>query len=131
MKNKEIPQDGGPLEKANIQELYYVVDDNGNYTTGISTGWHTKTAALNKCLEFEQERIAAAAALMKNGKVSPIVYYMEVKRMDWATLADYVGINTILVRLHKFPFFFKKLSNKTLMKYANAFDISLQELKNK
>lgn len=129
MKNKEIPQDGGPLEKVKIQELYYAVDEEGKYTTGISTGWDVKTEALNECLEFEQERIKQALQQVKSGKKSSIVYYMEKTRMDWATLADYVGFNSLLVRLHQYPFFYKKLSDKTLMKYAKAFDISLQELK--
>ncbi|MEZ4916191.1 MAG: hypothetical protein R2836_04310 [Chitinophagales bacterium] len=129
MKNKEIPQDGGFLEKVNIKELYYAVDDEGKYTTGISTGWSVKTEALNECLEFGEDRIAAAKELVIKGSKSPIVYYMEKSRMDWATLADYVGINSVIVRLHQYPFIFNKLSQNTLMKYAKAFNISLQELK--
>ncbi|MEZ4929406.1 MAG: hypothetical protein R2777_05280 [Chitinophagales bacterium] len=113
----------------NIKKLYYAVDDEGKYTTGISTGWSVKTEALNECLEFGEDRIAAAKELVIKGSKSPIVYYMEKSRMDWATLARPVGINSVVAGFASSFYFFNKLSQNTLMKYAKAFNISLQELK--
>ena len=65
-----------------------------------------------------------------DGKASPILYFMELKRMDWEILSNYVGIWKIFVKRHAKPTVFSKLKESTLKKYAEAFEISVDELKN-
>lgn len=130
MKKEDVPQDKSTLSSINLKELCYATDENGNYTTALSTGWEPKTIALENSLQDINERIEQAKADVKNGKASPIIYFMEVCKMDWITLSSYVGMWTWRVKRHGKPSVFKKLSDKQLSKYAEAFEISLEELKN-
>ncbi|MHC8947563.1 flexirubin biosynthesis protein DarG [Sphingobacterium hungaricum] len=130
MKKSEVPQDKGSVSEKGSRELYYALDENGEYTTELSTGWEPKQIVQNHTLSELQERINQAQQDVKNGLASPIVYFMELKRMDWQIVADYSGIWKWRVKRHANPSRFQKLSDKTLSKYAEAFEISLEELKN-
>lgn len=128
MKKNEVPQDKSNLESANFKELCYAVDENGEYTTELSTGWSPKTIALNNAIEALNERISASKQRVKDHKVSPLEYYMELHKMDLPILASYVGIWKWRVKRHFRPAVFKSLNNKTLQKYADVFDITIEEL---
>ncbi|MBU2903739.1 MULTISPECIES: hypothetical protein [Arenibacter] len=128
MKKNEVPQDKSNLESANFKELCYAVDENGEYTTELSTGWNPKTIALNNAIEALNERISASKQRVKDLKVSPLEYYMELHKMDLPILASYVGIWKWRVKRHFRPAVFKNLNNKTLQKYADVFDITIEEL---
>lgn len=130
MKKKEVPQDKSNLESANFRELCYAVDDNGEYTTAHSTGWDPKKIALDNAIEEINARITDAKIRVINNKTSPIEYYMELHKMDVGILASYVGFWQWKVKRHFKPSVFKKLSDKTLSKYADAFEISVEELQN-
>lgn len=130
MKKNEVPQDKSFLEKNNMRELCYATDEDGNYTTKLSSGWDPKTAALEKALERIDRRTAEAAERVRNGISSPIEYYMERNRMDLSVLASYVGMWEWRVKRHFKPARFNKLSAKMLQKYADAFSVSVKELKN-
>ncbi|MBC8770130.1 hypothetical protein H4O18_19170 [Arenibacter sp. BSSL-BM3] len=128
MKKNEVPQDKSNLESANFKELCYAIDENGEYTTELSTGWDPKTIALNNAIEAINERISESKQRVKDYKVSPLEYYMELHKMDLPILASYVGIWKWRVKRHFRPAIFKKLNNKTLQKYADVFDITIEEL---
>jgi hypothetical protein len=130
MEKENVPQDKSNLTKNNVKELLYATDENGNYTTTLSTGWEPKTIALSNSIEEINERIANAKEQVVKGEVSPIVYFMEVNKMDLNILASYVGYWKWRVKRHFKPSVFAKLNDKTLQKYADAFDISIAELKN-
>ena len=129
MKKNEVPQDKSNLESANFKELCYAVDENGEYTTELSTGWSPKTIALNNAIEALNERIAASKQRVRELKASPLEYYMELHKMDLPILASYVGIWKWRIKRHFRPAVFSTLNNKTLQKYADVFDITIEELK--
>lgn len=129
MKKEEVPQDKSNLESANFRELCYAVDDDGKYTTANSSGWEPKTIALSNAIEELNQRIDDAKKRVTDGETSPLEYYMELHKMDLGILASYVGFWKCKVRHHFKPSAFKKLGNKTLQKYAEVFDISVEELK--
>lgn len=129
MRKEEVPQDKSNLESANFRELCYAVDENGEYTTENSTGWDPKTIALDNAIKVIEERVANAKQRVSNNQTSPIEYYMELHKMDLGILASYVGIWKWFVKRHFKPSSFKKLSARTLQKYADVFDISIDELK--
>lgn len=129
MKKEEVPQDKSNLESANFRELCYAIDENGEYTTEKSTGWEPKTIALNNAMEVIQERISEAKKRVEEGKTSPIEYYMEFHKMDIGILSEYVGMWKWRVKRHFKPQVFKKLRKRTLQKYADVFDVSIEELK--
>lgn len=129
MKKSEVPQDKSGLEKSNQKELCYAVNDKGEYTTIQSTGWKPKTIALDNALQEINERIDRARGKVLNGETSPIEYYMEYHKMDIGILASYVGKFQWQVKRHFNIKRFNKLSEKTLQKYANVFEISISQLK--
>lgn len=128
MKKEEVPQDQSNLSKSNIKELIYATDENGNYTTALSSGWEPKTIALSNSLDEINERIVIAKQQVVNGEVSPIVYFMELNKMDISILASYVGKWKWIVKRHFKPTVFKGLNDRTLQKYADVFNISIAEL---
>ena len=130
MKKNEVPQDDSPLKRKNINEMVYAVDDDGKFVSVQSTGWEAKTVVQHENLEVLDQRIQQALNDVKAGNVSPIVYFMELNRMDWQTLAAYVGKWTFFVKRHGKPNAFKNLNTKTLQKYADVFGISLTDLQN-
>ena len=129
MKKDEVPQDKSNLESAQIKELYYAVDEDGKYTTELSTGWEPKTIALSNAIEEIESRITDAKRRVEAGETSPIEYYMELHRMDLSVLSSYVGLWKWRVKRHFKPSVFRRLSQRTLQKYADVFEISVSELK--
>jgi hypothetical protein len=130
MEKEKVPQDKGNLTKNNLKELLYATDENGEYTTTLSTGWEPKTIALSNSIDDIKERIAEAKMQVETGEVSPICYYMELNKMDLTILSSYVGLWKWRVKRHFKPAVFAKLNDKILQKYADAFEVSIAELKN-
>jgi len=130
MKKQDLPQDESNLKSANMTEVLYVTDENNNYTTANSIGWDVKKAALDESLALINERIEEAKQNVANNIVSPVIYFMELNKMDLQVLAAYVGMWQWRVKRHAKPKIFKTLSESVLKKYADAFGISVDELKN-
>ncbi len=129
MKKNELPQDKSALENF-TREVCYVKNQEGKYETDLSIGWEPKKAALDKAWEDIDDRIAAAKNKVVSGEASPVLYYMELKLMDLSVLSGYSGFWKWQIKRHMKPAVFKKLSDKQLSRYAEAFDISVDELKN-
>lgn len=129
MKKDEVPQDEGFLKEEHGRELNYAVDENGKYTTALSSGWDAKTIALNNALARIEERIADAKQRVLEDKTSPIEYFMELSRMDIPLLSSYMGIWQWRIKRHFKPSVFRRLSEKTLKKYADVFEIDMKQLK--
>ncbi|MEO7307701.1 MAG: hypothetical protein ABIR78_09410 [Ferruginibacter sp.] len=128
MKKEEIPQDDGALNKL-TKEVVYAVDSSGNYSTELSTGWDVKTKALDVAWEDIQKRIEDAHQKVLNNEASPILYFMELRLMDIGIIASYTGFWKWTIRHHLKPSVFKQLSEKKLQQYADAFNVSVEELK--
>lgn len=113
-----------------MTELVYVTDENDNYTTGKSSGWDAKKLALDESLDLINERIQQAKDDVANNIASPIIYFMELNKMDFGVLSSYVGMWQWTVKRHAKPKTFKSLNDSTLKKYADSFGITVEELKN-
>jgi len=129
MKKSDVPQDKSNLESANIKDMVYALDENGNYTTELSTGWSPKTIALDNAIKVIEERVEDAQKRVLSGQTSPIEYYMELHKMDITILSSYVGLWKWRVKRHFKPAVFAKLNEKILQKYADVFEITIKELK--
>jgi hypothetical protein len=128
MKKEDIPQDGGALSKL-TKEVVYAVDNTGNYTTALSSGWEVKATALDVAWKDIEERIANARRKVLNNEASPLLYFMELRLMDIGIVSAYTGLWKWTVKQHLKPTAFKKLSENKLKKYAGAFNITVEELK--
>ncbi len=129
MKKEDVPQDPSALVGV-TRDVCYVKDKDGKYTTDLSIGWDVKKQALDNAWDDIKERVAEAATQVKNGEISPIFYFMEVKLMDITLLSGYTGFWKWTIKRHFKPSVFKNLSDTKLATYAKAFDISVEELKN-
>ena len=128
MKKNEIPQDPSALDKF-TKEVCYAVDEKGEYTTGLSRGWQVKADALGITLQEAEERTANARQKVSNGAVTPILFFMELNMMDISIVSAYTGFWQWTIKRHLKPSVFNKLSDKKLAKYAEIFDITVEELK--
>ncbi len=129
MKKKDIPQDESFFEDAEKGELCYAVNEKGEYVTGNSKGWDPKKVALDNALEEIEKRVAEAKKRVLDGESSPVEYYMELNKMDLGILASYTGLLRFRVKRHMKPKVFDKLSEKILQRYADVFNITIEELK--
>ncbi len=128
MKKEEIPQDDGALNKL-TKEVVYAVDSSGKYSTELSTGWEVKSKALDLAWEDIAKRIETARQKVMNNEASPVLFFLEFRLMDIGILSAYTGFWKWTIKRHLNPAAFKKLSEKKLQQYANAFNVSVEELK--
>lgn len=129
MKKEEVPQDPSALVGV-TRDVCYVKDKDGKYTTDLSIGWDVKKQALDNAWEDINERVKEAAEQVKRGEISPVYYFMEKNLMDLTLLAGYTGFWKFNIKRHFKPSVFRGLSQTKLEKYAKAFNISVEELKN-
>lgn len=129
MKKDDIPQDDAKLLEGNARELCYAVGEDGKYTTGLSTGWDPKNAALQHALDFFNERAEKVKKKVLKGKLSPLAYFMEARFMDTTLLADYMELSKRVVKRHMTPKYFKELDDPVLKEYADILRIELKDLK--
>jgi len=128
MKKDEIPQDVSALGKI-TKEVCYATDSSGKYNAELSSGWDVKIKALDVAWEGIDKRIAAAKQQVLDNNVSPLLFFMEYRLMDTGILAGYTGFWKWQIKRHLNPKVFNKLSNKQLQKYAEAFNIKVEDLK--
>ncbi len=128
MKKEDVPQDLSSLGKITT-EICYATDESGKYTTQQSRGWDVKTGALDVTWENVEKRMKEAKEKMAKGEVSPLLYFMEKNVMDMGILSDYTGFWKWRIRRHLKPGVFSKLNDRVIQKYAEVFDISVEELK--
>jgi hypothetical protein len=128
MKKDEVPQDLGALGKI-TKELCYATDSTGKYVAEQSIGWEVKKSALDVAWGAIEKRVAAAREKVLKNEASPVLFFMEYRLMDMPILAGYTGFWQWQVKRHMQPESFKQLSTSKLQKYADAFNVSIGDLK--
>jgi hypothetical protein len=128
MKKEDVPQDLSSLGKI-TKEVCYATDEAGKYGTELSRGWDIKIAALDTAWQDIRDRVDTAKERVLNGQASPLLFFMERGLMDIGIVAAYSGFWKWQIRRHLRPVIFKKLSDKTLQRYAGIFNVSVEELK--
>lgn len=128
MKKEQIPQDLSSLGRI-TKEICYATDGSGKYVTELSTGWEVKIKALDVAWEDIKKRIESAKEQVLNNNASPLLFFMEYRLMDLTILADYTGFWKWQIKRHLKIEVFKRLSNTKLEKYAEAFNIKVEDLK--
>ena len=129
MKKEDVPQDVSALGKI-TKEVCYATDSEGRYVTELSKGWDVKITALDKAWEDIDVRIENARQKVLNGEASPLLFFMEKGIMDISLLADYTGFWQWQIKRHLKLDVFNNLSDKKLQRYAEVFNVTVEDLKN-
>jgi hypothetical protein len=129
MKIKEVPQDdAGFLKEGKVRDVCYAVDENGNYTQVLSVGWNPKNEAIRMAWENINAKAEKIRQKVITGKLSPIAFHMERTMMTKKILAHYTGFTKFKIRKHLKPEIFAKLKLPDLQVYAEAFNITIDDL---
>ena len=112
------------------RELSYSYGEGGEFEKTVGFHGETDRLVLQQAWDLFHERIEEARMKVLAGKVSPIVYYMEKNLLDPMNLSMMAGIALWRVKWHFKPGVFKRLRENTLKKYAEAFNITVEQLKN-
>jgi|SRR5665647_170007 len=129
MKKEDIPQDLSSLSKI-TKEVCYATDDTGKYVTELSNGWNIKITALDATWQDIEGRIVAAREKVLNKEASPLLFFMERGLMDIGILAGYTGFWKWQIKRHLKPAVFKNLPDIKLRRYAEVFNVSVDDFKN-
>ncbi|MBK7763218.1 MAG: hypothetical protein IPI46_07565 [Bacteroidetes bacterium] len=128
---EEVPQDKKKFKDGENapKKVLYVTHADGSYVQTNSAGWEAENVALEQAWEEIDHQLAQEKLNFEKGVSSPIAYYMTKNRMDIGILAAYVNKWQWQVKRHIKPSVFTNLSEKMLQKYAEVFNISIEQLK--
>lgn len=127
----EVPQDSLHYKgRDKVKKLMYAVGKDGKYTGVGSAGWEAENFATKQAWDAIEEELATTANKVKAGELSPVAYFMQKRLMDLPLLASYMQKWQWQIKRHMQPVIFKKLKTSTLQKYADIFEISIDELLN-
>ena len=127
MEIKDIPQDDSESYHGHLKVIYGTRD--GRYEAATSSGWQDEAYATEMAVCELDAQTQAAREAVEKGEYSPLYYHMFRFRHDETGLAMAAGVWKWQLRRHLRPEIFAKLPDKTLQKYADALQISIDELK--
>lgn len=127
MEIDKIPQDNSKTYSGHQKVIYGT--HHGQYEKGTSTGWQDEAFATEQAVNDLNEQTEQAKQAVRSGEKSVIFYLMYQYRYDETALAQTTGLWKWQIHRHFKPTVFAKLSDKTLHKYAQAFQMSIEELR--
>jgi hypothetical protein len=128
MKEDQVPQDNANMLGGKVRVLKYALDKEGNYTKVPTVGWEPENIVLSQAWEAVNENTESIRKKVLAGELSPLAYHMEKQMLNAKMLADYTGYFSFTVKKHLKPKNFKKLSPEQLKKYAEVFQITVEQL---
>ena len=128
MEEHQVPQDDANMLGGKVRVLKYAVDKNGNYTKVPTVGWEPENIVLSQAWDAVNENTEAVRKKVLAGELSPLAYHMEKQMLTVKMVAEYVGYFPFRVKMHLKPKNFKKLSPDQLKKYADALQITIDQL---
>lgn len=129
MKINDVPQDdAGFLKEGKVRDVCYAVNEEGNYEQVLSLGWDPKNEAMRMAWEQVHERAEKIKQKVLKGKLSPLAFYMERTMMNITILSQYSGFPRLKVKRNLKPASFGKLTLEELKVYAEALNISVDDL---
>ncbi|MGP9824514.1 hypothetical protein ACT048_08520 [Ectopseudomonas khazarica] len=128
MKLDEVPQDHSSTYGGH-SKLVYAVDESGHYQCAQSDGWEPEAYATQLAVAELEAQEAEALAQWRRGERSPLKCLMYRYRMDEPALAQITGLWQWRVRRHFRPDIYRRLSTSVLVRYAEAFGLTVDELR--
>jgi hypothetical protein len=111
------------------KELLYEFDPEKGYVQSVNLHSDSDRFFIEQYWDFSEERADTARRKFLEGKASPILYHMEIRVIELSFLHKIVGLPKWKVKRHLKARVFNKLSQSVLQKYADAFNISIETLK--
>ena len=132
MNINEVPQDKKEFKDGNNapKKVMYATQADGTYSQTQSVGWEAENLVLEQAWDEIDRQLAEEKTRVQQGLTSPLAYYMIKNRMDLPILASYMNKWQWQIKRHLKPRIFDQLNQKTLNKYAEVFNITVQQLKN-
>ena len=127
MKNNDAPQDQSTAFEGEKKPLY-VLNDEGQYTTVLSSGWDAEEVVLDQAIAQFQIPCELARKRVEQGLSAPLEYHMYQRRMDISVLAQSTGFFQWQIRRHLKPKIFSRLSAKKLTRYQEALGLTNEQL---
>lgn len=116
--------------KMDFEILHYSIDNEGHWDSKMVVNWGAKEIVNTQTWTIVQERIREAKEKVLKGEMSPVGFYMVKCIMDKKLCSEFTGFSKCKIRKHMKPKHFKKLTDETLQRYAETFEITLDEIKN-
>lgn len=127
MRDAEVPQEGNTT-LAGHRKAVYARRTGGAIGIAASCGWEAEEIvtrqAVDECIRLATD----AQERARQGTASPLEFHMYHGRMDTDLLAQTTGLWRWRIRRHFRPEVFRRLSNATLQRYADALGISIDAL---
>ena len=127
MKTSEVPQERGIIPE-NVHEVCYAVDESGNYVLTNSAGWEPKNIVNDQAWEIIKAQVQGVLAQIQAGRLSPLAFHMAKNQMSTGLLSRYVRFSRWRVKRHLKPHVFKRLEPDVYRRYANIFEITVEQL---
>lgn len=116
------------MHHGTFKQLFYAVDQSGEYAPVTSVGWEPENVALDQAWEEVELRVKETRDKVLANQLSPIAYYMERTLLDLPLLARKAGKFQWQVKRHMKPGIFPKLKRSIIERYAEIFAISADVL---
>jgi hypothetical protein len=113
------------------QEMILFAEKDDDTYGAIQTGSYVVEHFLSDFYLKKENLDRALREELKQGKISPVFYYMLMQDMGPGDLARRVGISKRKLRKHFRPDVFAKLNDDILQKYAVVFGVTVDKLKEK
>lgn len=114
----------------NNRELHYSFDPEKGFVARVDFQYHGNQAIIRQGWDAAEYRLKEVSEKISAGKLSPLAWHMEKNLMELPMLSAYTGIMKWRIKRHLKPDIFIKLKPEILARYASAFNISIDELKN-
>ncbi|MDR3351143.1 MAG: hypothetical protein LBN98_05840 [Prevotellaceae bacterium] len=130
MKIEETLQEEQSPGSTQPRNIYYALDEQGNYRQVLSTGCKAKQDALSLIWECISKEAETTRQEVLAGKKSPLAYHIKMRLLDIPMLAAYTGLPKKTIKKHMDAKAFLQLDAATIKQYADAMHITEEELKN-
>ena len=111
-----------------LHTVSYAVNNQGTIEQVKGEGWQPVDDVNRQAWQEIERQIELARSRVAAGRASCLYYYMVANQMSILLLARYSRQSPLLVLMHLIPFFFKRLSEARLERYAALFQVTAADL---
>jgi hypothetical protein len=115
------------IENKNDEIILFAEKEDESYEA-IKSGSYAVKHYLDDFFKLKENLDRTLRGEMKQGKITPVFYYMQMQDMGEGDLAKRVGIGKRKLHKHFRPDAFAKLDGAVLQKYAIVFGVSVEKL---